>query len=665
MADAHLRDLLYIGAAIINGILTLTFYSFFRKKSLKENPWFYFLCIALFLYTIFAVFQYVTYSYYIFEESRRHPHIVILRTLGVWAIWLTVYLGFSTLPTSFRRLRAVLSTIWYCGVVFLLIFVFGDSILLYYSGLHVNPTVLEHMRGAGTVIVGALTHPIVLLVLSGIFVIAFLLRYFFRSAFAHPLRRIFFYIAAISTVLFWHWGNFFHTLPERLIFRSFIQDNIFHEELNLSPAVARKLERFGILYSLNDFYLVNKPFIFSSSTQSLLPDTFFEKRPNILIVFLESFSARVSSVYNRDFPGLTPGLDVLSQNKNTTVFHNMYNASTPTATGLMSLLCSFYPPTSHLEIEHHGSLSGHRLQCLPDVLKEFGGYGYAGYITTVDKTYAYKDRMFGNMGVDEVFGTKEMGEYIHEKPRSWGFSDHQIFPAFYQKALELHDRLRDPFVLMLSTIDSHPPYTFPVDGVRYDDQKENVFDTFHSTDDAFLSFWNEFINGPLAENTMVVVVADHAAFPSEPLKEVFPELEEISYYDEIVFLAYVPDTILPRRVDTRASGVDFAPTLLHILDINIPNSFEGYSIFDQRTKYPSLLGIHDLGLYVNEVATSTQSFDWLQYGVPALLGCSALDESTIDVTAPLTLCELDHFYRWKKTQFQQGRFWKHDILTTQ
>ena len=47
---------------------------------------------------------------------------------------------------------------------------------------------------------------------------------------------------------------------------------------------------------------------------------------------------------------LTPNFDKMAADPDTTVFKNVYNASTPTITGTLAELCSYLPPTGHEEI---------------------------------------------------------------------------------------------------------------------------------------------------------------------------------------------------------------------------------------------------------------------------------------------------------------------------
>lgn len=208
---------------------------------------------------------------------------------------------------------------------------------------------------------------------------------------------------------------------------------------------------------------------------------------------------------------------------------------------------------------------------------------------------------------------------------------------------------------MLSTIDSHPPFDLTKDMGIYGDGKNNLLNSVHSTDDAFAQFWKDFKTSGLADNTIVIAVADHAVFPAAYTKDIFPDVAgKISFYDENTYMMYVPDSVLPKSVDLYSSGVDFTPTLLNILNINVPNSFEGHSIFDDRKNYPDLLGMHELELYINQAGPDGKRI--ISHEVPTNINCGP-DDYPIATDTPLTLCEYLDFFNWEKQMFEQGRMW--------
>lgn len=261
------------------------------------------------------------------------------------------------------------------------------------------------------------------------------------------------------------------------------------------------------------------------------------------------------------------------------------------------------------------------------------------------------------MGMDDVFGSREMGKIIQKKSHSsWGYSDHQVFPVI---DWIIENKAKEPFFILFSTLDSHQPFNLINDTVNYDDGKSILLNTIHTTDDAFGIFWDKFKNSQLYNNTIVVAVADHAIFPrsySYAKDYFFHEIkyEQINLYDRNVLMIYIPNTLLPKKIETYSSSVDMAPTLMEILGISKINTLEGKSILSERKKFPNLLGMHEFGLYINELNSNNQRQE--NHIVPQELSCSENDYSN-DSQAPLSLCEYLNFYKWKRLMLEEGRPW--------
>ena len=634
---------------------------------LRVNKAFFILGYCLFI--IHALVQYSAYHYYILDSNIRFFNIVLFRALAITFLWLALFVlaSFSYWRIKNRYLRYVPFMVWgFLYAAFMIFWVVNIGIL-YFSGLYISPVALEHMRGAGRVAFNSVS---IYLTVAGSISAALLiavLRHVLHSHHNTPPRYWYFYntaVGAVAIVALIGLASFKNT-PEHAIAKSFYNYFLGQETtVTLAPNIFKKLEKFGLQYNPNQFYVNDRSTVYHpTSTLKLLPDRFKITKPNILIVFWESFSARLSDVYNPAFTNLTPGLDTFAADAHTTIFKKYYNASTPTITGTLSQLCSFLPPTGHEEIQNERKLQSHRLLCLPEILKQHAGFKYAAYVTAVDKEFAHKDGIFTSMGVDKIFGTSELATFIPGEALSWGYSDHQMFPA----VTKFMETAPQPFLMMLATVDSHPPFNLAQDEVKYHDGSQPVLNSYHTTDDAFGKFWNEFKQSPLYANTMVIVVGDHAIFPGALTKDTnaWPGHDDTksfkTYYDQNTFLMYIPDSVLPKVVDLYSSGIDELPTLLHIFDINIPNSFEGHSLFDVRNNFSNLLGMHELGFYINQLDSTGKRV--VQYNVPSEINCDAggsTEEPVIvTTTMDLTLCDYLQFYRWKRQMFEQGRFWKH------
>ncbi len=616
-----------------------------------------FFILAAFIFLINAIFQYFAFSHYILDSNIKYYNIVLFRSVAMAAFWLCGFALASMLYVFFTgRVRFLFLYFWVAFFLFSLFIGVVNVGVLYHSGLYLNPVVIDHAGGGGEMVFLSTAILLISLYIIVSSVFLYIISKFVKTHKLSGVRQWYYYdiaLIALSIIAFITVASLRNT-PEALIIKSFYDNwRGADPRAELNTVVQQKMERFGIFHNVGDFYINNHQTVYQSENK-LLPENFSGQKPNIVIIFLESFSARLTGPYNSKMKDVTPGLVAMAENKNTTVFKNMYNPSTPTVTGLISELCSLLPPTGHNEIEQEKHLQNVHLFCLPEALKD-NGYKSNLYITAVEKDFANKDSILESMGVGEVWGTAELSHRISGEPLSWGYSDHQMFPVLFDQMKIKKMKNDEPFLLMLSTVDTHPPFDLVKDVVPYGDGKNLLLNTIHTTDDAFKIFWDEFTASEFASNTIVIAIADHAVFPTAYEKKFFPDIAgKMTFYDEILFQMYVPDTILSNEVLTISSAMDFAPTIMQVLGINVPNSFEGHSIFDDREKYPNLLGMHEFGLWINqETGTSSRQID---YSPPVDIECRE-DMIGTDVNLPLTLCEYLNYFKWKRLMFEQGRLW--------
>lgn len=631
--------------------------------------------LGYFIFFASALTQYLAYRYYILDFNVMFYNIVFFRSWCLTMFWL---LGFMLASFCYARiknwLRYLFLIIWSLGFVAYLGFWVINVGMLYYSGLYLNPTVLQQINGAGKVAANNLTYLLVALAVVFIIGFIFVVRLFVKAHRVENKKYWSYYnLGVIIIALASIFGlTSFRNTPEMVVIKSFYQ--YFKgdvKEAKLSPAVQKKLERFGLFYQPDQFYVVQRSRVFSTSSPQLsyvkqTQSSLQKLKPNVVIIFLESFSARLTDVYNPRLNGVTPGLDSFAADPHTTIFYKYFNASTPTITGTLSQLCSFLPPTGHNEIEKQKKLQNHHLLCLPEVIKKYAGFKYANYITAVEKEYANKDSLFRSMGIDMVYGTEELSKYILGKPLSWGYSDHQMFPALFNFMKDAVANKQTPFLMSLATVDTHPPFNLAKDAVNYGDGKQPVLNMFHTTDHAFGKFWEQFKNSEFYNNTILIAVADHAIFPGAyntggKIDE-WPGQTDLksahTFYDQNAWLMYIPNGVLPKKIEMYSSGLSFTPSLLQLFNINIPNSFEGHSIFDDQKNYPNLLGMHELGFYINQIDETGPRR--VSYNIPSQIKCDENGQSLVSTTTPnLTLCDFLQFYNWKRQMFEQGRFWKH------
>jgi phosphoglycerol transferase MdoB-like AlkP superfamily enzyme len=638
----------------------------FGHKWQLVNRWIFFL--SYFVFLINSVFQIFSYQYYLLNYQIKLENAAFLRAWVISMIWLSSFAAAGYFFSRWRGFkRFIPGFIWLVLVVIITLIEIVNAGLVYFSGLYINPIAVFHAEGAGAVILSAVPFYLMLLFFIPLAILFFVVYKIYRLYPEAPDKYWRAYLGSLlvlSLVAFvTQFGIIKHT-PEFIIAKSFYDYwRGVSSDVELSPVVRQKLERFGLFYDPEDFYVINIRKDQQPPSSNSIVSAFEQssgRKPNIIYIALESFSCRLSDVYNDKLPGITPNLVRMAEDENTTVFYNFYNASTPTITGLISQMCSFLPPMGHNEIGKV-NMRFNRLSCLPNILRK-NGYNYTAYITAVEKEYSSKDTIFDSMGMDEVLGSKEIGEIIKQPSRStWGYSDHQTFPVM---DWIIENKAKEPFFILFSTVDSHQPFNLVSDIVNYQDGKSPLLNTIHTTDDAFGIFWQRFKSSELYENTIVVVAADHAIFPRSYsfAKDYFPEEAEgrgPNVYDRSFLMIYVPKSTLPKRIETYSSSIDMPPTLMEILGVEGRNLFDGKSILSDRKDFPNILGMHEFGLYINQLGQDGARQE--NYSMPQELFCDSTDISS-DSQTPLSLCEYLNFYKWKRLMLEEGRLWDNKVL---
>jgi hypothetical protein len=373
-------------------------------------------------------------------------------------------------------------------------------------------------------------------------------------------------------------------LPERVLLSSLVaaDGSSFSDNhpARISPRTAEKLRTFGIFFDPKRKYPLYKEHAFYDPLPYVNISTSAEK-PNVVIFLMESLSARLLGVYGNKYKNITPNMDSFA--RESLIVRPFFNSSTITVNGVTSSLCSLYPSA-----DRAWGANDDCLLCLPEILKRRGYHAYAIMNDRSMKLYWLRNYV-------HTFEDKEIRESLKEgykSPFKTVVSDKQMF-RFVNNQLK-NRSLQEPFLMTVYTMDLHPPFHMPQDGSQYGDGKNILLNLVFNLDEAFGTFWEHFKKLPYAHNTIVVFTADHAMYPWVDYRKYFYGVETIREYDEIPFIIYDPTHRLPNHLDITSTQVDIVPSLLHLLNIDIPNPFEGHSVFGEmgRIRYPNILGSH-------------------------------------------------------------------------
>ncbi|RON16868.1 LTA synthase family protein [Pseudomonas frederiksbergensis] len=307
-----------------------------------------------------------------------------------------------------------------------------------------------------------------------------------------------------------------------------------------------------------------------------------ERKPNIVLVTIESFSAKYMGSNGND-RNLTPNLDALR--KQSLYFNNFYATGTRTDRGLEAITLAIPPTPGRSIVKRVGRESGfaslgQQLSAVGyDSVFVYGGRGYFDNMNAFFSGNGY--RVVDQSSVDE--------SEIHFK-NAWGMADEDL----YNQTLKLADAdyaRQQPFLLQLMTTSNHRPYTYPDN--RIDIKSGSGRDgAVKYTDYAIGQFLDQARKKPWFDDTIFVFVADHTAGSAG--KEDLP----ISNYQIPLFI-YAPKFIDARETAQLASQIDLAPTLLGLLNLDYQSTFFGRNLLQDNPLPPRVVvgNYQHLGLF--------------------------------------------------------------------
>jgi len=179
-----------------------------------------------------------------------------------------------------------------------------------------------------------------------------------------------------------------------------------------------------------------------------------------------------------------------------------------------------------------------------------------------------------------------------------------------------------------------------------DRQLARLFDTLDA-----LKLW---------DNTLVVLTGDHAQLPTNQVKQLIGEPALFGTFAPMPLLIHDPLHTLPSRVAVLSGQLDLAPTVLHLLGVPaLEHSFLGYSIFGERRRHPFLFGrVGNRSAYV-ETATSRRELTLAAVD----RACELSRPLLADGSAPISACDLSHFFGWLDSLWRGHRLFPRERYT--
>lgn len=288
-------------------------------------------------------------------------------------------------------------------------------------------------------------------------------------------------------------------------------------------------------------------------TQNLSPNVLNTKRPNLIVIIMESYTANVVDILGGE-KGMSKCLDSLADNG--ILFNQIYSAGSRTDKGVIAV-CSAFPAQAHQSIIKDNN----KQVKLPTLSDELAAQSYSTMFLyggesefTNMKSYILSHN-YQKLIDKPAFQKKDLNS-------KWGAFD----GALYKKITAEINQAKAPFFVTALTLSNHEPFELPG---NYKFKGGDIQNKFRSTafyaDSCLGAFVHEAKKFGWFKNTLFVVVADHGhSLPTNGLDPSDPRHNHIP-------LVFFGDVIKPEfrgKVISKIGGqTDIAKTLFRQMDI--------------------------------------------------------------------------------------------------
>ncbi len=399
------------------------------------------------------------------------------------------------------------------------------------------------------------------------------------------------------------------------------------------------------------------------------------KAPNIVLVILESFTAKYLATHGGD-PRIAPNFERLSRDG--LYFERFMASGGRSANGLFCMFAGL-PDRANRTILRSNEAQN-RMGGLARILRDNHEYRTI-FVHGGDLRFDSLDRMLPHLGFETAVGWREMeadraGLGLNEDDRrtSWGFLDHVSFrvaETLIDDAAKRDDGR--PFFATVFTLNTHHPYLVPNGDERIFDAAQPQHDflnSYHATDKALGAFLDKLRTKSYYNNTIFVFTADHAHHA------------QLNYLEDrhIPLLIYAPgrnDARLRGRRTDLASQLDLLPTIFGLAGGDGVYAAMGRDLLHEDTPSPH-------AYYAG--GSGTGAIGWIQGELMLMQWIGAENRILLTARHPADVSDLfpehpdigaafversRHFHQFARYLEQNNRIWppastgESDLQTTQ
>lgn len=351
---------------------------------------------------------------------------------------------------------------------------------------------------------------------------------------------------------------------------AYYSPSLFLNHAAVNPAFSllsslSKTKDFGGQFNWQDDKLLARSFegLYPSETEDIQDTLLRVKRPNVLVVLMESFGSKFVHELG-GLPDVAPGMSRLIPQS--IFWTRFYSNSFRTDRGTVSAFSGWvsYPTVSLMRLPE-------KLNHLPSLARSLQREGYhTGYLYGGDITIMNKKGYLVATGYRQLTSAADFPKRETSESK-WGANDSVTARRTYE--MIAGGQMPEPWHMTFQTLSSHEPFEVPYH--RLSDKKLNAF---AFTDHCVTTLIDSLRNTPQWDNLLVILIPDHGF-----LYDLTYESPEFFHAPMLWLGGAIRE---PRRMEVLMNQSDLAATLLSQMGISHTDFPWSRNVLSRNYRYP-------------------------------------------------------------------------------
>lgn len=369
------------------------------------------------------------------------------------------------------------------------------------------------------------------------------------------------------------------------------------------------------------------------------------KKYNVVIIMLESWSAKYIDAFTHNGFKVTPHFDALAESG--LKFVNFYANGQRSLAGITAVFTGILPPYGFQSFGEGLELGG--LSYLAS-LAEQNGYDTISMQSSNRGSFRV-DKLSELAGFRHYYGAEDIPHVGNEKGHPhFGVWDGDMLKFLLSKL----NTAKEPFLSFAFTSTTHTPYRIPDEKYRIYPHEPNgrggFLNTMKYVDDEIGNFMAEAKKQPWFDHTLFFFMADHcmgndlrgeqSTFDANDT-EVLPQ-------NHIPLIVYAPKLFKPATVYTTGSQADMLPTIADLLGWKESFSTISTSLFDKSANHFAYLSAGNISSLTDGKNAVTYNADVFMESIGEANATARLKHSLLGIDTALPY--LLHHNRWYKSE---------------